>query len=123
MDKDKKNKTTIVIVDDNKNVGESLKWVLNEEGYMVDTLTDGYELFAYMKGKRANLILLDIMMPEKDGLEILSGIKSEWPDTKVIIYSGHQQYEYSAYTRKADMFILKGGSPKTLLDAIEKLLK
>lgn len=113
----------IVIVDDNRNIGEGLKGILDEEGYMVDILISGSELYAYLEKKPAQLIILDIMMPEKDGLDILSNIKAKWPKIKVIIYSGHQQYEDSAYVKKADMFILKGGSPQTLLEAIEKVLK
>ena len=113
----------IVIVDDNRNIGEGLKGVLGEDGYMVDTLNNGSELYAYLKEKPAHVIVLDIMMPEKDGIEVLSKIKGEWKNIKVIIYSGHPEYEHPAYAKKADMFVLKGGNPQILLDAIEKVLR
>jgi DNA-binding NarL/FixJ family response regulator len=68
------------------------------------------------------MVILDLMMPERDGLEILDTVKSIHPDIRIIIYTGFQRYENSAYVKEADGFFLKGEDPEKLLQAIEKLL-
>ena len=111
----------IVIADDDCNVRQTLKDILKEKGYSVETMKDGYEVLTYLKEKSLNLLILDLMMPEKNGIEILSTIKGISPDSKIIIYTGFREYENSMYATMADKFLLKDNNPEKLLQAITEL--
>jgi two-component system, OmpR family, response regulator CpxR len=115
-------KKTIVVVDDNLEVCELLSDILGGMGYSVDSVHNGYELIAYLEKNNPGLIILDLMMPEKSGLSILSSVKEISPFSRVIIYTGHHEFEKSIYARTADKFVLKGTQIKTLLDAVEDCL-
>ncbi len=117
-----KDKIKIVIADDNSAIRQTLKDILTEEGYLVGEVKNGYELLVYLKEQSPQIIILDLMMPEKDGLEVFSAVKCIIPDVKVIIYTGFQKYEKSIYTELADKFLLKSDNPEKLLQAIVELI-
>lgn len=114
-------KIRIFIADDNPLIRTTVKDILEQKGYIVETIKDGYELLATLKNKVPDVIILDLIMPEKNGLEILSTIKTVSPNIKVIIYTGFKKYSNSIYARSADKFLLKGDSPQKLLNAIKDL--
>ena len=114
-------KINILIADDNPNVCQTLKDILSEKGYLVETVMDGYDVLAYLKKNLPHIIILDLMMPNKDGAEIISSIKSIAPNTKIIIYTAFSRYEGSMYASTVDKFLLKSGNPENLLQAIEEL--
>lgn len=116
-----KKRAKIVIADDNADIRQTLKDLLIEKQYSTETVKNGYELLAYLKEKSPQLIILDLMMPEKDGIEILSAIKEMSPNTRIIIYTGFQKYKDSTYSHLVDKFLLKSESPEELLQAIEEL--
>ncbi|MCK4917714.1 MAG: response regulator [Candidatus Omnitrophica bacterium] len=111
----------VLIADDNKAVRDTLKDVLAGKEYLVDTVVNGYELLAYIKETIPNIIILDLIMPEKGGLDIIFSIKKIAPNTKVIIYTGYSKYEKSIYAESADSFIVKGESIENLLRIIDIL--
>ncbi|MDD5465538.1 MAG: response regulator transcription factor [Candidatus Omnitrophica bacterium] len=113
---------SIVIADDNQSIRETLKDILSEKGYFVETVNNGYELYDYLKKKSPDIVILDLMMPEKDGTETIFSIKTVCPKSKIIIYTGFQRYEKSIYAQTADRFLLKGKTPEELLKAVEELL-
>ncbi len=117
-------KVKIVIADDNINIRRTLKDILEEKGYPVDVVKDGYELLAYLKKeeKLPYIVILDLLMPVKDGLEVIFSIKSVSPGSKIIIYTGFRRYENSIYARSADRFLLKTETPGKLLEMIEELI-
>ena len=112
----------IVVVDDNEQIRQTLKDILMEHKYAVDTVKDGYELLIYLKKSEPNIIVLDLMMPEKDGIEVFDCLKCLKPKSKVIIYTAYHKYQHSLYARLADKFILKDSPPALLLEAIQSLL-
>lgn len=118
----KEKEITIVVADDNPSIRESLKDILLEQEYKVITVGDGYELLALLKEISPSLIILDLIMPEKGGTDIIFSIRSISPDTKIIIHTGFKKYKNSIYADTADKFILKGGSPEKILQAIESLM-
>jgi DNA-binding NtrC family response regulator len=61
---------------------------LRASGYEVDSAYDGVEGIGMLRFKKYHLLLLDIRMPRKDGLEVLKFVKGEYPDIKVIIVTG-----------------------------------
>ena len=117
-----KKRESIVIADDNKNLCQTLRDILEEKGYVVDTVYNGYELLGYLEGKRPDVIILDIMMPVKGGLDILNSIKSISDNTKIIIYTAFEKYKTSVYARVVDRFLIKTDPPNKVLEAIEELL-
>ena len=113
-----KKEIKILVADDNPKIRQTLTTMLTDEGYLVDNVKNGYEVLSYLKKKSADILILDLMMPEKDGTQILSSIKSLAPDTKVIIHTAFQKYENSVYAMIADKFVVKGTSPEDLLRII-----
>ena len=118
-----KNKIRIVIADDSPDICQTWKDILTEKGYAVETVNNGYEILACLKEDPPHILILDLMMPEKGGIEILATIKAISPDTKIIIYTGFQKYEDSAYARIADKFLLKDNDPGKLLQVISEIVQ
>ncbi len=111
----------VLIADDNRELCTLLTDILEGVGYDVDTVYDGYELLAYLENNTPMVIILDLMMPEKDGMSILSTIRQVSPYSRIVIYTGYQEYENSVYARTADRFLLKGGDIEKLIKAIDEL--
>lgn len=111
----------ILLADDNPNIRKTLVDILKENGYAVDVVEDGYGVLAYLKQKTAHILILDLMMPEKNGVEILSTIRNISPNTRIIIYTTFKEYENLAYTKEADKFLLKHDGPDKLLKAIKSV--
>ncbi|MCK4994972.1 MAG: response regulator [Candidatus Omnitrophica bacterium] len=114
-------KISIVVADDNQSIRETLKDILSEKGYFVEVVSNGYELLYYLKEKSPDIIILDLMMPEKDGIEPFFCIKTISAKSKIIIYTGFQRYKDSIYARIADRFLLKGDTLEELLESVEEL--
>lgn len=115
-------KTKILIADDNPNIRETLKDILTEKGYDIETVADGYELLNYLKGESPAVLVLDLIMPQKDGMEVFSAVRRISPDTRIIIYTGFQKYEHTMYAKSADKFLLKSEGPEKLIRAIEEVI-
>jgi len=113
---------SILIADDNPDIRQTLQDIMEKHEYEVATVKDGYEVLAYLKEKSPDVLILDLMMPEKGGIDIISSIKNIAPKTKVIIYTGFQRYENSTYARIADKFLLKDDNPEKLLQSISELV-
>lgn len=80
---------TILIVDDEDDVRESVREVLSDEGYRVVDTADCGAALQLIDREKPELILLDIWMPETDGIGLLKEIKSREPDINVVMISGH----------------------------------
>ena len=111
----------VVIADDNKEMCALVIAILADKGYDADSVYNGYELLAYLEKNNPSVIILDLMMPEKDGLSILHTLKQVAPYSRIIIYTGYREYEKSVYARTADRFLIKGGSIEELIDAVGDL--
>ena len=80
---------TILIVDDEDGVRESVREVLIDEGYRVVDTADGTLVLKMIKDEKPELVLLDIWMPQVDGIGLLKEIKSQEPEINVVMVSGH----------------------------------
>jgi UDP-3-O-acyl N-acetylglucosamine deacetylase len=80
---------TILIVDDEARVRESVREVLSDEGYRVVDTADVTRVLDLIDEEKPGLILLDIWMPQADGIGLLKEIKNREPDTNVVMISGH----------------------------------
>lgn len=119
-------RTTIMIVDDNLDIVTIVKTILEGKGYNVLCAYSGPELFTRLEAQKPDLIILDIMMPQMDGLEVLTRLK-ETPDTStipVILLTAKVQYEdvLGGYKLGADYYITKPFTSTQLLNGINLLL-
>ena len=90
----------ILIVDDEPRVRESIRSILEDEGYSVIEASDGQEGLARVAADKPDSVLLDIWMPDLDGIEVLRGIKQVDSDLPVIIMSGHGTIETAVKAAK-----------------------
>ncbi len=120
---------TILFVEDDKPIAEMYSRVLERVGYQVEFAYNGAEGLRKTKSKHYDLILLDIMMPEKTGIEVLAELRgadgSGSPDTKIVILTNLAQDKTSqeALKAQADGYIIKADIvPSQLASIIAKLL-
>jgi two-component system nitrogen regulation response regulator NtrX len=81
---------TILVVDDEDDVRDSVREVLSDEGYRVLDTADGTRVLDMIRTERPELVLLDIWMPQVDGIGLLKEIKSQEPEINVVMVSGLQ---------------------------------
>jgi DNA-binding response OmpR family regulator len=83
----------VLIVDDEKDFTELLSERLETRGFKTSIAFDGNEAISRLKEENADVVLLDVMMPGKSGVETLKEIKNSWPITEVIMLTGHGAVE------------------------------
>jgi two-component system alkaline phosphatase synthesis response regulator PhoP len=119
-------KKTIMVVDDNPDIITIVRTILEGKGYSVLSATSGPELLNMLKTQKPDLIILDIMMPEMDGLEVLSRLKglTETATIPVILLTAKVQYEdvLGGYKLGADYYITKPFTSTQLVNGINLLL-
>jgi two-component system nitrogen regulation response regulator NtrX len=94
----------ILVVDDEAGVRTTLTGILEDEGFEVTTASDGEEALAVVKSRSPHVVLLDIWMPGRDGLEILPEIRALVPGVAVIMISGHGTVETAVKATKLGAF-------------------
>jgi DNA-binding response OmpR family regulator len=83
----------VLIVDDEKDFTELLSERLETRGFKTRIAFDGNEAISRLNEENADVVLLDVMMPGKSGVETLKEIKNSWPITEVIMLTGHATVE------------------------------
>jgi PAS domain S-box-containing protein len=114
----------ILVIDDEKRIREACCSVLTEEGFTVDTAADGSKGLELIHKGHFDIVLLDLMMPNLSGFDVLSKIKTLRPDTVVIVITGYATLEHSieAMKKGAFDFIPKPFSPEQLRVLVAKAL-
>lgn len=118
---------TILCIEDDRFIGEMYVRSLRKSGYDVDWMVDGNDGLIAARNKPYDLILLDVMLPERRGTEILQALRGKKdliPNTRVLILTNYDQDEESrmAIQHQADAYLIKAEiTPKKLLDIIAKL--
>src|SRR5689334_1036293 len=84
---------SVLIVDDEIGIRRTLAGVLEDEGFAVETAESGEECLAMLEKRLFSCLLLDVWLPGMDGIETLERIKALYPDTAVIMISGHGNIE------------------------------
>ena len=116
----------ILIVDDEEGIRQSLAGILSDEGFETTAVCDGEEALASMASDGLpDLVLLDIAMPGRDGVEILVELRERWPALPVVMMSGHGTVETAVRTTKhgAYDFIEKPLSIDKVLLTIEHAIE
>ena len=97
---------SLLIVDDEPSILQSLGGLLSDEGFEVTTAVNGYEALKIIEVESPDLVLLDIWMPGIDGIETLKEIKKENPNIQVIIITGHGTIETAVRATKLGAYDL-----------------
>lgn len=110
----------ILVIDDDATVRRSLEAVLKEDGYKVDVAGNGKEAIAKSKATLYNIALVDLRLPDMDGIELLTAMREAVPKMSKIIITGYPSLENAieAVNRGADGYIVK---PYTMEDLMRKI--
>ena len=123
----KKSDIKILCVDDEPDILEILKYNLSNEGYQISTAKDGKIAVKKAKETHPNLIIMDIMMPNMDGIEACEILRSDesFNDTLIMFLTARgEDYSYvAAYEAGADDYVTKPVKPKILLSKVKGLLR
>lgn len=117
----------VLLVDDESDIVDLIKYNLEKEGYLVSTASNGFECLSTAKSFVPDLILLDVMMPEMDGIEACVELRKE-PVLKgvIIAFLTARAEDYSQVAgldSGADDYITKPIKPRVLLSKIKALLR
>ena len=119
---------TILCIEDDRLIGEMYVRSLRKAGYDVDWMVSGNDGLVAARNKPYDLILLDVMLPERKGSDILktlrSGSKDMIPNSKVLVLTNFEQDDESrmAMESRADAYLIKAEiTPSKLLSVIEQL--
>ena len=123
----KKSDITILCVDDEPDILEILKYNLSSEGYNVLTANDGLSAISKAKEIIPNLIIIDIMMPNMDGIEACEKLRADqkFNDTIIMFLTarGEDYSHVAAYEAGADDYVTKPVKPKVLVSKVKGLLR
>ncbi|MCL4709222.1 sigma-54 dependent transcriptional regulator [bacterium] len=116
---------SILIVDDEESVRESLEKVLKKAGYLTRTASSGEEAMQLMSQAAADLVLTDLRMPEGDGITLLKNLKKKHPDCEVILLTGYGTIETAVEAVKegAYDFITKPPKKAVILSTVERAIE
>ena len=115
----------ILIIDDERPILLTLEALLRRHAYQVDTAPTASQGLKLLKTKSPSLVLLDLQLPDAEGLQTLDSIKSDSPEMPVIILTAHDTLHNAieSIKRGAYHFISKPYAPEELLSLIEKALE
>ncbi len=117
----------ILIIDDDDIIRRMLRLMLTKAGYDVLDAADGKEGIELFRENNVDLVITDLIMPEKEGLEMIMELKTDFPDVKIIAMSGGAQMGPEGYLQLADALgaqqtLKKPIARQELLGAIAEIL-
>jgi DNA-binding response OmpR family regulator len=116
----------ILVVDDEPSILLSLEFLMEQEGYDVHTATDGEEALQAVHEKLPDLILLDVMMPKRDGFEVCQTIRAnpEWQEIRIIMLTakGREVDQEKGIALGADDYITKPFATRELVEKVRIVL-
>lgn len=120
-------KGKILVVDDDKEIIEILVYNLNKEGFIIQTAQNGEEAIIKAEEFKPDLILLDVMMPGMDGIEVCYRLREnqEFKKTLIVFSSARSEdfTQLSAFSAGADDYIIKPIKPRILISRLNAMLQ
>lgn len=115
----------ILIVDDDESIRKTMRAILEDEGYQVDLAASGKEAIQKTNNAAYNLALLDIRLPDMEGIELLKLMKDSVPRTRKIMVTGYpsMQNAIGALNKNADAYLVKPVDVEKLLDLVKEQLQ
>lgn len=116
---------SILVIDDEARIRDACVIVLSEKGFHVAAAPDGQEGLRMIKEKHYDIVLVDLMMPNISGFDVVAEVRSHHPDTVVIVITGYATLEHSieAMKKGAFDFIPKPFTPDQLRAVVDKSLR
>jgi len=115
----------VLIADDEPNIVLSLEFLMKQAGYEVRTVTNGEAALEAINSDVPDLVLLDVMMPRKDGYEVCETIKAnpDWSELKIIMLTarGRDIEREKGMALGADDYVTKPFSTQELVDKVEAI--
>jgi DNA-binding response OmpR family regulator len=119
-------KSLVLVVDDEPNLCNVLRRILEKEGYQVLTAPDGEAALQIIKEKVPDVVLLDLMMPGIDGREVCWRVREFSPKTRIIYFTAKTELTSPSEVKElysgADAFISKPASSKRILSTVDSIL-
>jgi DNA-binding NtrC family response regulator len=118
-------KKTILVVEDDSKVGESIRLLLKKRGYDLFLAPNGKEALSIFRQEAVDLVITDLVMPKMDGIELLGEVKRLRPETEVIVISAQGTIEKAVQAMKlgAFDFIEKPINPRVISLVVERALE
>lgn len=118
----------VLVVDDNADARNSIRLLLEMEGFVVCVAANGREAIELQRRAPAHVVLTDIFMPEKDGLETIQEIRASNPSVQIAVISGSQKARLETLKVVArelgvSRFLLKPVDPRVLIDTVKELAR
>ena len=117
----------VVVVDDHAVVREGIKRIVSESGGMTVSgeASDGHEAIRVIKNQPCDVVLLDITMPNKSGLDVLKELHAASPRLPVLVLSMHPEDQYAVRVLRAGAsgYVTKDSAPAKLVQAIRKVVR
>jgi DNA-binding response OmpR family regulator len=117
---------SVLVVDDEPNIALSLEYLMREQGFEVRVARDGEAAIAALQEARPDVVLLDVMMPGKDGYEVCQLIRAtpEWKDVRVIMLTakGRSIEQEKGLALGADDYITKPFSTRTVVERVQQYM-
>jgi DNA-binding NtrC family response regulator len=119
------NQTRVLIVDDDENVIKTLAAILKDQGYSIDTATTGSEAISKTQKNLYDLMLIDIRLPDMEGVDLLNKINETVPKIRKIIVTGYptMQNAITAVNKGADAYIIKPFNVEKMLAVIKEQIE
>lgn len=114
--------TRLLIVEDEQHQRELYALELKDEGYEVDQASSGKEAVEMVKSNKYDLVVLDIRMPDMDGIEALGKILSRDKKIPIVIYTAYSNYKSNFMTWTADAYLTKSSNLDELKGKIREVL-
>ena len=115
----------VVVADDHTIVREGLKQLLNAAGdlQVVGEAQNGHEVMERVRGLEFDLLLLDMSMPGKSGIELIKQVRGEKPKLRILVLSMHEEHQYAvrAIRAGASGYLTKESASRQLVEAIRKV--
>ena len=115
----------VLIVDDEPNIVVSLQFLMKQGGFETSVARDGEEALLEVERFRPDLVLLDVMMPRKDGYEVCQQLRSSgWDDLKIVMLTakGRESEITKGLALGADAYVTKPFSTSDLVNTVTRLL-
>jgi len=117
---------TILVVEDEPNIVESLSFLMKKAGFVVRVARDGNTAIRTIESEAPDLVLLDIMMPRRDGYEVCRTIRAnpDWDDVRIIMLSakGRDPDRRKGLELGADDYITKPFSTREIVERVQEIL-
>ena len=117
---------TVLLVDDEPNIILSLEFLIEQAGYEARVARDGEAALAAIEDRKPDLVLLDVMLPKRDGFDVCQTIRAnpDWNDVRIVMLTakGRDSEREKGLALGADAYITKPFSTREVLDRVKQYL-